>query len=109
MKQRLSITRVVSFLLLLPRNCAVVILRGYRAVISPLYGEVCRFYPSCSRYTLEAIQEYGVVRGVGLGAWRILRCHPWAAGGVDDVPHRHEHGYRETPFGFVVSSGHGKG
>jgi putative membrane protein insertion efficiency factor len=101
--------RVVAFLLLLPRNCAVVILRGYRAVISPLYGEVCRYYPSCSRYTLEAIQEYGLVRGSALGAWRILRCHPWAAGGVDDVPHRHEHGFTETPFGFVVSSGHGKG
>jgi putative membrane protein insertion efficiency factor len=101
--------RAATFLLLLPRNGAVVLLRGYRAVISPLYGDVCRYYPSCSRYTLEAIQEYGVIRGSALGAWRILRCHPWAAGGVDDVPHRHEHGFTETPFGFVVSSGHGKG
>jgi uncharacterized protein len=102
-------SRAVSFVLLLPRNGAVVLLRGYRAVISPLYGDVCRYYPSCSRYTLEAIQEYGVIRGSALGAWRILRCHPWSAGGVDDVPHRHEHGFTETPFGFVVSSGHGKG
>jgi putative membrane protein insertion efficiency factor len=101
--------RTVAFVLLLPRNCAVVLLRGYRAVISPLYGDVCRYYPSCSRYTLEAIQEYGLVRGTALGAWRILRCHPWAKGGVDDVPHRHSHGFTETTFGFVVSSGHGKG
>ncbi|HEY5230065.1 MAG TPA: membrane protein insertion efficiency factor YidD [Galbitalea sp.] len=101
--------RAAAFLLLFPRNCAVVLLRGYRAVISPLYGDVCRYYPSCSRYTLEAIQEYGVIRGTALGAWRILRCHPWAAGGVDDVPHRHEHGLIKTPFGFVVSPGHGKG
>jgi putative membrane protein insertion efficiency factor len=101
--------KVFSFLLLLPRNCAVVVLRAYRSVISPLYGDVCRYYPSCSRYTLEAIQEYGVIRGSALGAWRILRCHPWSPGGVDDVPHRHEHGYTETSFGFVVSSGHGKG
>ena len=108
MTQTMAMPRAVGFVLLLPRNCAVVILRGYRAVISPLYGDVCRYYPSCSRYTLEAIQEYGVIRGVALGAWRILRCHPWAAGGVDDVPHRHEHGFTETPFGFVVSPGHGR-
>jgi putative membrane protein insertion efficiency factor len=107
--QRSTIGAAGAFLILLPRNCAVVVLRAYRAVISPLYGDVCRYYPSCSKYTLEAIQEYGVIRGVALGAWRILRCHPWAAGGVDDVPHRHEHGFTETPFGFVVSSGHGKG
>jgi putative membrane protein insertion efficiency factor len=107
--QGLAIKKVAGFVALLPRNCAVVILRGYRAGISPLYGDVCRYYPSCSRYTLEAIQEYGVIRGTALGAWRILRCNPWSKGGVDDVPHRHEHGYTETSFGFVVSSGHGKG
>jgi hypothetical protein len=104
-----AVKRAATFTLLLPRNICVVILRGYRAVISPLYGDVCRYYPSCSRYTLEAIQEYGVIRGVALGAWRILRCHPWAKGGVDDVPHRHTHGFTETTFGFVVSPGHGKG
>ena len=109
MTQGSAIRNVATFLTLLPRNCAVVLLRGYRAAISPLYGDVCRYYPSCSRYTLEAIQEYGVIRGGALGAWRILRCHPWAKGGVDDVPHRHEHGLTETSFGFVVSSGHGKG
>jgi uncharacterized protein len=107
--QASAVHKAASFVLLLPRNCAVVILRGYRAVISPLYGDVCRYYPSCSRYTLEAIQEYGLIRGTALGAWRILRCHPWAKGGVDDVPHRHSHGFTETTFGFVVSSGHGKG
>jgi putative membrane protein insertion efficiency factor len=104
-----AVREAAAFALLLPRNCAVVILRAYRAVISPLYGDVCRYYPSCSRYTLEAIQEYGLIRGTALGAWRILRCHPWAKGGVDDVPHRHSHGFTETNFGFVVSSGHGKG
>lgn len=102
------ITRAAIFLFLLPRNCAVVLLRGYRAVISPLYGDVCRYYPSCSRYTLEAIQEYGLLRGTALGAWRILRCHPWARGGVEDIPHRHAHTASITPFGFVVTPGHGK-
>jgi putative membrane protein insertion efficiency factor len=103
--------RVATFILLVPRNTCVLILRAYRAVISPLYGDVCRYYPSCSRYTLEAIQEHGVIKGVALGAWRILRCHPWAAGGVDDVPHNHHSHtgrprYVVTNFGFVVPVGH---
>jgi len=71
---------------LLPRNVCIAILDGYRAAISPLYGEVCRYYPSCSRYALTAIQEHGALRGIALGARRIARCHPWARGGVDDVP-----------------------
>jgi putative membrane protein insertion efficiency factor len=101
--------RMVSFLWLAPRNVCVLILRGYRAVISPLYGDVCRYYPSCSSYALQAIQHHGVVRGVWLGSLRIARCHPWAAGGVDDVPVRAKERYAITPFGFVTASGHGKG
>lgn len=97
-----------SFLLLLPRNICVLILRVYRAVISPLYGDVCRYYPSCSRYALEAIQQHGVIRGVWLGSRRLLRCHPWAAGGVDDVPAPAHDRYRLTSFGFVAP-GHGRG
>lgn len=99
---------VLAFLLLLPRNICVVILRLYRAVISPLYGQVCRFYPSCSAYTLEAIQTHGVIRGVWLGTRRIARCHPWSAGGVDDVPEPRTKRYEITRFGFVTL-GHGKG
>lgn len=93
----------VSFLLLLPRNVCVVILRGYRAVISPLYGDVCRYYPSCSHYALGAIQQHGVVKGVWLGSRRIARCHPWAAGGVDDVPESPRKRYTLTRFGFVTA------
>jgi putative membrane protein insertion efficiency factor len=100
---------MVSFLLLAPRNICVVILRIYRAVISPLYGDVCRYYPSCSAYTLRAIQEYGVIRGSVMGALRIARCHPWAAGGIDDVPVRRREKYAITRFGFVIASSHGKG
>lgn len=98
------------FLWLAPRNACVLILRGYRAVISPLYGDVCRYYPSCSAYTMGAIQQHGVIKGIVLGAWRILRCHPWAKGGIDDVPtsrHHTDH-YHLTRFGFVAA-GHGKG
>ena len=96
----------LSFVLLLPRNVCVVILRVYRAVISPLYGDVCRYYPSCSAYTMQAIQQYGVVVGSAFGARRIARCHPWAAGGVDDVPPRKHQHYSLTRFGFVVSHTH---
>ena len=106
--------RALSFVWLLPRNVCVLILRAYRAVISPLYGDVCRYYPSCSAYTLGAIQQHGVVKGVGLGAWRIARCHPWAKGGVDDVPERAQTSrswarYQITHFGFVIAASHGKG
>lgn len=100
--------RTLTFVMLLPRNACIAVLRAYRAVISPLYGDVCRYYPSCSHYTLHAIQEHGVVKGVWLGSRRILRCHPWAKGGIDDVPARHHDRYTLTRFGFVVSAGPGK-
>jgi len=100
--------RVLLFLLLLPRNICVVILRVYRAVISPLYGDVCRYYPSCSAYALGAIQQHGVFKGIALGTWRIARCHPWAKGGVDDVPERRVPRYQLTHFGFVFPASNGK-
>ncbi len=93
---------VLRTLLLLPRNAAVALLIAYRAVISPLYGEVCRYYPSCSRYGLEAVQEHGVLVGGALTAARVCRCNPWSKGGVDDVPRRRVQRYRVTRFGFVV-------
>ncbi|HXH81004.1 membrane protein insertion efficiency factor YidD [Nocardioides sp.] len=66
----------------------IVFLRAYRALISPLYGQVCRYHPSCSAYALEAVTEYGAVRGSWLSARRLGRCHPWSAGGYDPVPSR---------------------
>lgn len=94
--------RVLGAVILLPRNIIVVLLKGYRAVISPLYGDVCRYYPSCSHYTLQAVQHHGAVRGTWLGARRIARCHPWARGGVDDIPEvLHEH-FVISRFGFAV-------
>ena len=101
--------RTLSFVLLVPRNLCVLILRAYRAVISPLYGDVCRYYPSCSSYTLQAIQQYGVVRGIWFGVRRIARCHPWAKGGVDDVRPRRVPRYQITNFGFVIPASYGKG
>ncbi|WP_149083995.1 MULTISPECIES: membrane protein insertion efficiency factor YidD [Microbacterium] len=89
---------------LLPRNAVLAFLAGYRKVISPMYGDVCAYYPSCSAYAVGAVQQHGAVRGTLLSAWRILRCNPWSRGGVDDVtPHRHFR-YDLTAHGFVVPS-----
>jgi len=106
--------RAVTFVVLLPRNLCVAILTAYRAVISPLYGDVCRYYPSCSHYALQAIQHHGVVRGIWLGSRRLARCHPWAEGGIDDVPVRAHERVAITRLGFVVpnhilATSHGKG
>ena len=62
------------------------IIRGYQLVISPLFGSVCRFYPSCSQYAIGALQRYGLIKGSWLAVKRLLRCHPWHVGGYDPVP-----------------------
>ncbi|WP_309130740.1 membrane protein insertion efficiency factor YidD [Brevibacterium sp.] len=69
-----------------PRFPFVWFIRAYRKVISPLYGQVCRYYPSCSMYGLEAFEIHGVLKGMVLTGWRILRCNPFSHGGVDHVP-----------------------
>ena len=86
----------------LPRNLVLAVLALYRRVISPLYGDVCAYYPSCSAYAVGAVQQHGAVKGMLMAGWRILRCNPWTRGGVDDVrPHRNFR-YALTPRGFVV-------
>lgn len=66
----------------------ILLIRFYQKFISPLFPAKCRYYPTCSQYTLEAIQEYGVIKGTYLGIKRILRCHPFHKGGYDPVPKR---------------------
>ena len=65
------------------RALALAPIRLYQRVLSPALGRRCRFYPSCSEYAVQAIRRYGVLRGVVLAAWRVLRCNPWSHGGVD--------------------------
>jgi uncharacterized protein len=64
-------------------------IRLYQSLVSPYLGTCCRFYPSCSRYAVQAIYYYGVIKGTGFAIKRIFRCHPWSAGGYDPVSSMH--------------------
>jgi putative membrane protein insertion efficiency factor len=66
------------------------ILRAYQLLLSPMLGQNCRFYPSCSSYAIEALQTHGAARGSYLAARRVCRCHPWNEGGPDPVPPKHD-------------------
>ena len=77
--------KLLAFLWLLPRNLLIGFVVFWRKLISPLYGDVCRYYPSCSAYGLGSFQQHGVVIGGLRTIWRIIRCNPWSAGGVDEV------------------------
>lgn len=68
----------------------LLLIGGYRLVLSPWIGRQCRFTPSCSAYAMEAIERYGAWRGGWLAARRIVRCHPFSPGGYDSVPSRNE-------------------
>lgn len=72
---------LVSF----PTKLGLSLIRMYQRFISPLLGDVCRFRPSCSHYTYEAIERYGLIKGSLMGAWRICRCNPFCKGGDDPV------------------------
>lgn len=79
-------TTLVQAVITLPQNVLIAFIKVYRAIVSPLYGNVCRYYPSCSAYGLEALTTHGAIRGLSLTVRRLLRCHPWATGGLDPVP-----------------------
>lgn len=70
------------------RRLAIAPLRLYQAVISPALGPRCRFYPSCSEYAAQAIMRFGILRGLVLASWRLLRCNPFSHGGFDPVEHQ---------------------
>lgn len=76
----------LSFIGRLVGRCAIVLIRGYQLLLSPLLGPRCRFYPSCSHYAIDAIGLHGPLRGGWLALRRIGRCHPLNAGGYDPVP-----------------------
>ena len=78
------------------QSLLLLLIRGYRLLLSPWLGSHCRFYPTCSQYAHEAVSRHGAFAGSWLGLRRLLRCHPWHAGGVAPVPEQigkqHHHG-----------------
>jgi putative membrane protein insertion efficiency factor len=78
---QLKINALIKKLFILP-------IRLYQLTLSPLLGAHCRHTPSCSRYTIDAIEEWGVIKGIWLGVRRISRCHPWGTSGFDPVPRK---------------------
>jgi len=67
------------------KRIVLALIRFYRVFISPILGRNCRFYPTCSDYTYQAIEKYGLFKGILLGARRILRCNPFNPGGYDPL------------------------
>ncbi len=68
------------------KKMALALIRGYKKLLSPLLGNHCRFFPSCSDYTYLAIEKHGLFRGIFLGTKRLSKCHPLHPGGIDPVP-----------------------
>ena len=62
------------------------LIRVYQYTLSPMLGQRCKYYPSCSNYAIGALREHGPIKGIGLASWRLLRCNPFSNGGYDPVP-----------------------
>jgi|TARA_B100000965_G_scaffold322930_1_gene284549 putative membrane protein insertion efficiency factor len=71
--------KILNFIFIIP-------IKLYQILLSPLLGQSCRYHPTCSQYTIEAIEKYGPIKGIWLGTKRIARCHPWGGSGHDPVP-----------------------
>ena len=67
------------------RSVVTAPIKAWQRFISPAFGQRCKYYPSCSEYAVQAIQRFGILRGLVLAAWRLLRCNPWSHGGFDPV------------------------
>ncbi|MCG6912894.1 membrane protein insertion efficiency factor YidD [bacterium BMS3Abin03] len=74
-----SVTKVIAFPF-------IILIKIYQLLVSPLFSSSCRYTPTCSHYTLEALKKYGIFKGGWLGIKRISRCHPWGGSGYDPVP-----------------------
>lgn len=77
---------LVTFMKAVMKQLVIILVKLYRLLISPLFPPCCIYTPTCSAYMIEAVEKYGVIKGVYLGVKRLLRCHPWHEGGYDPVP-----------------------
>ena len=77
---------LLRFCFSLPKLLLISLVKAYRLLLSPSLGSSCRFEPTCSVYSLQALQQYGAIAGSGLTLYRLARCHPWCDGGFDPVP-----------------------
>lgn len=77
---------LLDALMALPARALMLLVHGYRFFLKPWLGNACRFEPSCSAYSLQALERHGAAAGSYLTVHRLLRCHPWCAGGCDPVP-----------------------
>ena len=81
-----TVRRAAFALSRLPQKCLVTLVKGYRLLLSPWLGSSCRFEPTCSAYSLQALQQHGATKGSYLTLYRLARCQPWCNGGYDPVP-----------------------
>jgi putative membrane protein insertion efficiency factor len=82
----MSINRVLKKIFQILAIPLIILIKIYQVLISPLIPPSCRFTPTCSQYTLEALKKYGILKGSWLGFRRIIKCHPWGGSGYDPVP-----------------------
>lgn len=86
MKHSAPAASVLKFVVALPQTLLIGLVKGYRLLLSPTLGSACRFEPTCSAYSLKALQQHGAAGGSYLTLHRLARCHPWCNGGMDPVP-----------------------
>ena len=86
MKHISTVTSLVKFVIVLPQTLLIGLVKAYRLLLSPALGSACRFDPTCSVYSLQALQQHGAAGGSYLTLHRLARCHPWCDGGIDPVP-----------------------
>ena len=81
----MKIKKIFKFILFIPRRVEIKMIEFYQKYISNAFGKRCIYYPTCSEYTKQAVDKYGIIKGNVLGLFRIIRCNPFAKGGVDKL------------------------
>lgn len=79
----MKISNIINKIILFPRKIVIYIIKLYQKFLSPFLGKNCKYYPTCSEYTKQAVDKYGIIKGSILGIIRILKCNPFSKGGVD--------------------------